>query len=222
MTGALDPLDADTGRLHAGLNQPASASAAGNIATVRVGADGALEAVHLTEAARRLDPDTLVATIVRLHAAALAESRAAVMAAVARLETDPRLRDRRERYVDALGQAPPSAQSPLTPQPATPHRPQPAAQSGNTAARTQPQPAEHGWNTTGQTQPQPAEPRWNTTGQAQPQPAEHGWNTVGQAQPRPAEHGWNTTPAAARSAPTPEDDDADDEYFQRESWLEYD
>ncbi|MGW4636114.1 hypothetical protein [Nocardia sp. NPDC004415] len=159
MTGALDPLDADIGRLHSGLNQPATAAAGADIATVRVGADGALESVQLTDAARRLDPDTLVATIVRLHAAALAESRAAVIAAVARLENDPRLRARREAYVDTLGQVPPSPQQ---------------------------------------------------------------QQTAGQAQPQPAEHGWNTTPATTRSAPTPEDDDADDEYFQRETWLEYD
>ncbi len=167
MTGALDPLDADIGRLHTGLHRPADASATGNIASVRVGADGTLESVQLTDAARRLDPDTLVATIVRLHAAALAESRAAVIDAVARLENDPRLRARREEYVDALGQVPPST----------------AAQ--HSAA----------------------------------QPGEHGWSTAGQG--RPVEHGWNTSPAT-HSAPTAEDDDADDEYFQRESWLEYD
>ncbi|GEM33194.1 hypothetical protein NN3_42010 [Nocardia neocaledoniensis NBRC 108232] len=179
MTGALDPLHVNTGQLHAGLTLPASASAAGNIATVQVSADGALEAIHLTDAARRLDPDSLVAMIIRLHATALSESRAAVAAAVAQLDSDPRLQAQRERYVDALQQALPVPPLPLP------------------AQQPVPQDQQH----------QPMTPRPSAS-----QP----WHDQ---QP-----GWNPTatfPAAsARREPTPEDDEADDAYFQRSSWLE--
>ncbi|MGC4994046.1 hypothetical protein [Nocardia salmonicida] len=154
MTGAFDPLHANTDRLHTGITRSASAALAGAVASVQVSADGALEAIHLTEAGRRLDPDTLVDAIIRLHATALARSRRVVNAAIAELENDPRLRAQRERYADALDQPLPHAQ--------------PVA------------------------------------------PEQHpGWAPAA------------TTPAAAsRRAPTQEDDEADDEYFQRKSWLE--
>ncbi|MCX4093970.1 hypothetical protein [Nocardia sp. alder85J] len=71
---------------------------------MEVGADGGLRAIRLTEHGRRLDPDTLVAVIVRLHAAALTESRTAVAQAVAELEADPRLRLRGAQIMDALRQ----------------------------------------------------------------------------------------------------------------------
>ncbi|MGF0319886.1 hypothetical protein [Nocardia fluminea] len=120
MTGALDPLHANTDRLHAGITRPASAALVGEIASVQVSADGTLEAIHLTDAGRRLDADTLVDAIIRLHATALARSRQTVNAAIAELDNDPRLRAQRERYADALGQ--PLPQQPLFPtqQPTSP------------------------------------------------------------------------------------------------------
>ncbi|MFD3701971.1 hypothetical protein ACFWUP_02375 [Nocardia sp. NPDC058658] len=184
MTGALDPLHANTEQLHAGLTRPASASMAGGVASVQVSADGALEAIHLTEAGRRLDPDTLVAAIVRLHAAALAESRQVVNAAIAELDADPRLRAQRERYADALDQ-------PLPQQQSFP------AQQTQSLPPYQPPASQH-------QPPTPSQPY-------APEQQHPGWVSA------------PTAPAASTGrAPTQEDDDADDEYFQRESWLEYD
>ncbi|MFF2083616.1 hypothetical protein ACFVVM_07555 [Nocardia sp. NPDC058176] len=159
MTGALDPLPATTDQLHAGLHGPASAAQAGEVAAVRVGVDGTLESITLTEAGRRLDPDALVDAIVRLHVAAMAQSRRAVADAVARLEQDPRLLAVRERYVDALQQPHPAAEPP---------------------------------------------------GQSQPVPHQQPQHTEQQV-------GWGTS----YREPTDEDDEADDEYFQRDTWLEY-
>ncbi|MFD4461570.1 hypothetical protein [Nocardia sp. NPDC058480] len=180
MTGALDPLHANTDRLHAGITRPASAALVGAVASVQVSADGALEAIHLTEAGRRLDPDTLVDAIIRLHATALARSRQALNAAIAEIDNDPRLRAQRERYADALDQ--PLPQQPLFP--------------------TQ----------------QPTSPP-----QYQPVPPQH-QSPYTQSVAHEQHPGWAppaTTPAAAsRREPTLEDDEADDEYFQRESWLE--
>ncbi|MFD3508276.1 hypothetical protein [Nocardia sp. NPDC058666] len=144
MAGELDPLQGATDRLHVGLDRPAQASAPGGVVSVQVSADGALEAIHLTDAGRRLDPDTLVAMIVRLHAAAMAESRGVVAAAIAQLENDPRLQATRERYVDAL-------QQPLPQQPLNSQQPFPQYQS---ASPQSPAPAHHadqnqqpGWGT---------------------------------------------------------------------------
>ncbi|MFD4443801.1 hypothetical protein ACFWPK_28915 [Nocardia sp. NPDC058519] len=180
MTGALDPLHANTDRLHAGVTRPASAALVGAVASVQVSADGALEAIHLTEAGRRLDPDTLVDAIIRLHATALARSRQALNAAIAEIDNDPRLRAQRERYAGALDQ--PLPQQPLFP--------------------TQ----------------QPTSPP-----QYQPVPPQHQSPYPPSVAPEQQHPGWAppaTTPAATRREPTLEDDEADDEYFQRESWLE--
>lgn len=181
MTGAFDPLHANTDRLHAGITRSASAALAGAVASVQVSADGALEAIHLTEAGRRLDPDTLVDAIIRLHATALARSRQVVNAAIAELDNDPRLRAQRERYADALDQ--PLPQQPLFPtqQPPSPPQYQPLLPQHQSLYA------------------QPVAPEQQYPGWAPPA----------------------TTPAAAsRRAPTQEDDEADDEYFQRKSWLE--
>ncbi|MGQ4616863.1 hypothetical protein [Nocardia sp. R7R-8] len=111
---------------------------AGDAVSVEVGPDGSLRAIRLTDNGRRLDPDTLVEAIVRLHAVALAESRKSVAAAVARIENDPRLRAQHDRTVDALGQPLPHpapswqqsrtrAWSPTSP-PTPPQRRQPTAE----------------------------------------------------------------------------------------------
>ncbi|MEV0683901.1 hypothetical protein AB0I35_08555 [Nocardia sp. NPDC050378] len=138
MTGALDPLDANTGRLQSGLTRPAAANSDGGIASVQVNADGSIAAIHLTDTARRLDPDSLVAAITRLHGEALAESRRSINAAIAALDNDPRLRAQRERYVDALDQ-------PLPPQPllspSQTHAPSPRPQAQHFA------PDQAGWPT---------------------------------------------------------------------------
>ncbi|MEU4323072.1 hypothetical protein AB0F85_29950 [Nocardia fluminea] len=182
MTGALDPLHAKIDRLHAGVTRPASAALVGAIASVQVSADGALEAIHLTDAGRRLDADTLVDAIIRLHATALARSRQTVNAAIAELDNDPRLRTQRERYADALDQ--PLPQQLLFPrqQPKSSPQYEPLAPQRHQSPYTQP------------TAPEQQYPGWAP----------------------PA-----TTPAtASRREPTQEDDEADDEYFQRKSWLE--
>jgi hypothetical protein len=111
----VDPITGNIEQLQASLTSPAQAAMAGNIATVEVGPDGSIHAIRLTDLARRLDPDTLVETIVRLHASALAESRKSVAEAVARLENDPRLRARREQMIDALNQPLPPRQAPAAP-----------------------------------------------------------------------------------------------------------
>lgn len=100
----IDPLSGLIGHLETAVNRPASASAAGGAATVEVGPDGSLYAIRLTEAGRRMDPDALVETIVRLHADALGRVRADVAAAIAAIENDPRLRAYREQTIDALRQ----------------------------------------------------------------------------------------------------------------------
>ncbi|WP_280240701.1 hypothetical protein [Nocardia abscessus] len=120
----LDPLTGNIEQLETSLTQSSAASIAGDAATVEVGPDGSLRAIRLTDLGRRLDPDTLAESIVRLHAAALAESRTAVAAAIARIENDPRLRAVHTRTVDALDRplphdASPSALSWPQPQPST-------------------------------------------------------------------------------------------------------
>ncbi|MFI6225052.1 hypothetical protein ACIBEH_31205 [Nocardia salmonicida] len=174
MTGAFDPLHANTDRLHAGITRSTSAALAGAVASVQVSPDGALEAIHLTDAGRRLDPDTLVDAIIRLHATALARSRQVVNAAIAELDNDPRLRAQRERYADALER--PLPQEPLFPTEQPPSPPQHRSPYA-----------------------QPVAPEQQYPGWAPP-----------------------STKAAAtsRREPTQEDDEADDEYFQRKSWLE--
>ena len=100
--GDIDPLTGTIGNLQDAVNQPATA--AGDVATVELAPDGTLTAIHLTDHGRRLDPDTLVEAIVRLHATAMADARGSVADAVARLENDPRLRAQRDGMVDALSQ----------------------------------------------------------------------------------------------------------------------
>ena len=175
MAGELDPLQGATDRLHAGVDSAGRASMAGGVVSVQVSADGTLEAIHLNDAGRRLDPDTLVDAIVRLHATAMAETRGAIKDAIAQLESDPRLRAQREHYVDAL-------QQPL---------PQQAPQAF----------------------PQQQSPAPQQSTQAQHPHGEPGYQT-----------GWGVATASAASTgrePTPEDDEADDQYYQRSSWLEY-
>lgn len=102
----IDPLTGHIENLQTSLTHGASASMAGDIASIDVGPDGSLRAIRLTDYGRRLDPDTLVEAIVRLHATALAEARTSVADAVARVENDPRLLALRERMTDALNQQP--------------------------------------------------------------------------------------------------------------------
>jgi hypothetical protein len=128
----IDPLTGNIEQLETSLTRSA-ASMAGGVATVEVEPDGSLHAIRLTDVGRRLDPDTLVDAIVRLHAAALAESRKSVAAAIAQIENDPRLRAQAARTADALNQPLPQ------------HQPAPAAQSW-------PQPSASTWPTT----PQPS------------------------------------------------------------------
>lgn len=100
----IDPLTGLIGHLEAAVSRPASVTSAGGAATVEVGPDGSLYAIRLTEAGRRMDPDALADTIVRLHADALSRVRADVAAAISAIENDPRLRAYRESAVDALRQ----------------------------------------------------------------------------------------------------------------------
>ncbi|RDI56000.1 hypothetical protein [Nocardia mexicana] len=97
----IDPLTSNIEQLHTSL---AGRATAGDVAEVEVGPDGSLHAIRLTDYGRRLDPDTLVDALVRLHATALTEARASVAAAVARLENDPRLLAQREDMIDAANQ----------------------------------------------------------------------------------------------------------------------
>ncbi|MFI5783161.1 hypothetical protein [Nocardia sp. NPDC051570] len=115
----IDPLTGHIENLQDSLTQGATASMAGGIASVDVGPDGSLRAIRLTDSGRRLDPDTLVEAIVRLHATALAEARKSVADAVTRLENDPRLLTQREHLIDTLHQPPPgqSAAAPSFPWP---------------------------------------------------------------------------------------------------------
>ncbi|MBF6062826.1 hypothetical protein IU500_13405 [Nocardia terpenica] len=102
----VDPLTGHIENLEASLTHGASASMAGDIASIDVGLDGSIRAIRLTDYGRRLDPDTLVEAIVRLHATALRQARNSVADAVARLENDPRLLALRERVTDAFNQQP--------------------------------------------------------------------------------------------------------------------
>ncbi|MEV0292470.1 hypothetical protein [Nocardia sp. NPDC050710] len=99
----IDPLSWRIDRLQTALG-PGGTAPASELVNVRVGPDGALEAIHLTDAGRRIDPDILVTEIVRVHARALTESRAAIAAAIADIENDPRLLALTARTVDALNQ----------------------------------------------------------------------------------------------------------------------
>ncbi|GAB0104139.1 hypothetical protein JMUB6875_31130 [Nocardia sp. JMUB6875] len=99
----IDPLSGLIGALESAVGEP-GAAATGDAATVEVGPDGTLRAIRLTEAGRRMDPELLVEAIVRLHADALAQSRAGVAAAIDAIENDPRLRAYREGLVGALQQ----------------------------------------------------------------------------------------------------------------------
>lgn len=124
----IDPLTGNLEQLETSLTRASAASMAGDVATVEVGPDGSLRAIRLTDVGRRLDPDTLVEAIVRLHATALAESRTSVAAAIARIENDPRLRAQHDRIVDTLNQPMPSHTAPAVaswPQPRTPSWPAP-------------------------------------------------------------------------------------------------
>lgn len=112
-----DPLPAATDKLHNALDRPGQASAA--VASVEVDADGTLRAIRLSDRGRRLDPDTLAATIVRLHAEAMTAARQRIAAAVTALENDPRLRAERVRIADTLTGPVPTSPLPgdATPQP---------------------------------------------------------------------------------------------------------
>jgi len=201
----IDPLTGQIDQLQLSLSQPTSASTAGAAASVEVGVDGSLR-INLTDVGRRLDADSLVAEIVRLHADALAESRAAIAAAIAQIENDPRLRALQERGTDALNQPRPQQQAPVAPTPPgrsgaenwsqTRRSPEPIA---STRPRTQNRSA----------QPPAAPPR---------APA---------APPRAASPSWPQPPAATPSAepvrsrePTQEEEEEMDRYYRRESWLE--
>ncbi|WP_157555267.1 hypothetical protein [Nocardia crassostreae] len=99
----IDPLSGLIGQLESALG--AAAPSVGDAAvTVEVEPDGALRAIRLTDAGRRMDPDVLVETIVRLHGEALRQTRSAVVAAIDAIENDPRLRAYREGVIDALQQ----------------------------------------------------------------------------------------------------------------------
>ncbi|GAB2699650.1 hypothetical protein [Nocardia thraciensis] len=102
----IDPLTGSIERLQNAVSGPATAAAPE--AAVDVGADGTLRAIRLTDYGRRIDPDTLVEAIVRLHAAALADARRSVADAVTRLENDPRLLAQREHLVDTFARPAPS------------------------------------------------------------------------------------------------------------------
>ncbi|WP_433625768.1 hypothetical protein [Nocardia sp. CA-120079] len=210
----IDPLTSQIDQLQSSLNQPTGASTVGAVASVEVGVDGSLQAIHLTDVGRRLDPDTLVAEIVRLHAEALAESRKAIAAAIAQIENDPRLRALKERGTDALNQPRPQQQAPAA---SPPPVPQPPAQPGAVArsqprlspepiASTRPRPQVQ----TEHSQPSAAPPRATPSA---PPTARPTWPRP-QATTQPAE------PLKSRE-PTQEEEEEMDRYYQRKSWLEY-
>ncbi|MEV6323944.1 hypothetical protein ACWEPH_00950 [Nocardia beijingensis] len=139
----IDPLTSNIEQLETSLAQPATASMAGDVAAVEVGPDGSLRAIRLTDVGRRLDPDTLVEAIVRLHATALANARKSVAAAIAQIENDPRLRAQHERAVDALSQPLPREVSPAAPSWSQPRTPSwPAPQQSRPQQRREPTPEE--------------------------------------------------------------------------------
>jgi hypothetical protein len=136
----IDPLAGNVEQLQASLTQSAVASMANGVASIEVGPDGSLRAIRLTAHGRRLDPDTLVDAIIRLHAAAFAEARQSVRDAVARLERDPRLLATREGMMDALSQPLPQAFSEKSTWPGPAHQSQVAAQAqpGSTSGQQAP------------------------------------------------------------------------------------
>ncbi|WP_067462659.1 hypothetical protein [Nocardia amamiensis] len=139
----IDPLTSNIEQLETSLTRSATASTAGDVAAVEVDPDGSLRAIRLTDVGRRLDPDTIVEAIVRLHAAALVEARKSVAEAIAKIENDPRLRTQHDRAVDALNQPVPRQAHPTTPswpQPQTPTRPAP--QQSVSQQRREPTPEE--------------------------------------------------------------------------------
>ncbi|QIS08806.1 hypothetical protein [Nocardia arthritidis] len=111
----LDPLTGNIEQLDASLTRRATASLLGGAVTVEVGADGSLHAIRVTEMGRSLDLDTLLDSVVRLHAVALEDARQSVAVAITRIENDPRLRAQRERTTDTLAQPLPRKPAPEPP-----------------------------------------------------------------------------------------------------------
>ncbi|MFE3000939.1 hypothetical protein ACFXG4_38890 [Nocardia sp. NPDC059246] len=101
MTG-VDPLTRTIERLQSSLTRSASASTANNEVTVHVGPDGSLRTIQLSDLGHRLSPAQLADTVIRLHALALAQARAAITDAVAQLDSDPRVTAQRRHLTEAL------------------------------------------------------------------------------------------------------------------------
>ncbi|WP_147403930.1 hypothetical protein [Nocardia panacis] len=120
----LDPLTGNIDQLQASLKHRASASLPDGAVTVEVCADGSLHRIRLTDTGRGLDADTLLDTVVHLHATALADARQSVAVAVDRIEKDPRLRAQRDRKTDALVQPLPEDAAPAKPSAAEKQLPQ--------------------------------------------------------------------------------------------------
>ncbi|MGV9821162.1 hypothetical protein [Nocardia xishanensis] len=201
----IDPLTGQINELQASL-QAAPHRPENQLARIEVGEDGALQAIHLTDLGRQLDPDTLCAEIVRLHAEALAESRKAISAAIAEIENDPRLQALIERSTDALNQR--------LPEPAPP--PIPATQPRLMNSATQ--------------QSAPAMPRSSTLplpthvppGSEKPvtRVAPAPQPTFPPLPPVPCSAVQSSSPLKSRE-PTQEEEEEMDRYYQRKSWLEY-
>ncbi|WP_280491068.1 hypothetical protein [Nocardia asiatica] len=134
----IDALTSNIEQLETSITQPATASMAGDIAAMEVGSDGSLRAIRLTDLGRRLDPDSLVQAIVRLHATALAEARKSVATAIAQIENDPRLRAQHDRTADALNQPLPRQASPAAPSWPQPQPSWPAPEQSRPQQRREP------------------------------------------------------------------------------------
>lgn len=99
----MDPIGDSLQEAHAALTaQRATATSSGGSVTVESGADGRIHAIRLDDRARHADPRELVATIVRVHNAALEKAHAAVADTIVRLENDPRVTAARRTIVGAL------------------------------------------------------------------------------------------------------------------------
>ncbi|MEV0028975.1 hypothetical protein [Nocardia sp. NPDC050793] len=206
----IDPLTGQINELQASL-QSARHRPESQVARIEVGEDGGLQAIHLTDMGRRLDPDTLCAEIVRLHAEALIESRKAISAAITEIENDPRLQALIERSTDALNQRLPAPETPPAPSPIPVSQPRLLNSATQQSAPVVPPSSTP--RIFSQVSLGPEKP---VTRVAPPPPSDF------PPPPPPSSRsaGHPNLPLKSRE-PTQEEEEEMDRYYQRKSWLEY-
>ncbi|KAF0846018.1 hypothetical protein [Nocardia caishijiensis] len=201
----IDPLTANVGHLQESLSAPADAPV-DELVRLEVAQDGTIQSVQLSAAARAMTPDAVVAEVVRVHTAAVAASQAAISAAIAALEADPRLAALTEHKTDALSRPLPSP---------PPNAPLPDSRTTSFApVREHPRDPAH---SSPSAPPRTPAPRPSTPPLRRPVPPAPSPPTNQAPWPPPSRE----QPPTRSRQPTPEEEEEMDRYYGRKSWLEY-